>query len=197
MRHLIASTIALTTVLGAGTSLAQSLGEQGDLVLGFERMFGIHWWHNNYEPDGAGDDESSSGTVVGFGWHRHGGSYNAPRIGFDGFIIDQLSLGGSLGFYTRGGDDDGDGLILYPRVGYAMPLSADWVFWPRGGISYSDVDEVTRTALSGEGQFLWFPQPSWAIMFGPTLDLGVGGSVPGGDFTDHNFGVQFGGVGIF
>ena len=196
MRHLIASSIGLAALLMAATSSAQ-IGEQGDLALGFERMFGIHWWHNKYDPDGPGDDVTTSGTVIGFGWQRHGGSYNAPRVAFDGFVIDQLSLGGSFGFYSIGGDGDGDGVIVYPRVGYAISLAESWAFWPRGGVSYSDVDRETRVALSGEGQFLWFPQPSWAIMFGPTLDLGVGGSRPNGDFTDHNLGLQVGGVGVF
>lgn len=197
MRHLIATSFALCTWLGTSFALAQPIGEQGDLVLNFERMFGMHWWSNEYEPDGGGDDVERDGTVIGFGWQRHGGTYNAPRVGFDGFVIDQLSIGGSLGFYSRGGDDDGDGLILYPRVGYAIPLAASWAFWPRGGVSYSDAEDITRVALSGEGQFLWFPQPSWAVMFGPTLDLGISGSAGDGDFTDHNFGIQFGGVGIF
>ena len=197
MRHLTAAMIGLAALLSATASSAE-VGHQGDLVLGFERMFGFHWWHNDYDPDRPGDSGgSTSGTVVGFGWHRHGGSYNAPRMAFDGFIIDQLSLGGSLGFYSIGGDADGDGVIIYPRVGYAVPLSAMWAFWPRGGVSYSDIDDRTRVALSGEAQFLVFPQPSWAVMFGPTLDLGVAGSVPGGDFIDHNFGLQVGGIGVF
>jgi hypothetical protein len=196
MRHLIASMTGLAALLSAATSSAQ-IGEAGDLVLGFERMFGIHWWHNDYDPDRPGDGGSSSGTVVGFGWHRHEGSYNAPRVGFDGFIIDQLSLGGSLGFYNIGGDAEGDGVILYPRVGYAIPLSTIWACWLRGGVSYSDINNWTRVALSTEGQFLVFPQPSWAVMFGPTLDLGLGGSAPNGDFTDHNLGLQVGGIGVF
>lgn len=202
MRHLIASTLAISALLGTSIAAAQPLGEQGDLVLNFERMFGMHWWSSHVDPDGPGPDQDADGMVIGLGWQRHAGTYNAPRMGFDGFIIDQLSLGGSLGFYSLSGDADGSGIILYPRVGYAIPLSDSWAFWPRGGISYSDVDEsptgdATRWALSGEGQFLWFPQPSWAVMFGPTLDIGLSGSVGNADFRDHNFGIQVGGIGMF
>jgi hypothetical protein len=194
MRHFI-FIAALAASLTAGTvASAQTLGRSHDVTLGFERMFGIHWtsWTQD---NGPANDTSDSGIDAGFGWDRTG-AYHLPRVAVDFFVIERLSLGGALGFYDHEGDG-GDGFILAPRVGYAIDLSQRWAFWPRGGLSYYSEGNYNQVALSAEGQFVFLPQPSWGLMFGPTLDLGLSGERNNDDYREHAMGLTFGGVGIF
>ncbi len=194
MRTIVFSAALLAAVSAVSLASAQTIGREHDVTLGFERMFGIHWtsWSRD---NGPAPDTSDSGMDIGIGWDRMG-AYHNPRVGVDFFIIPRLSLGGAVGFYDHEGDG-GDGFMFAPRVGYAIDISQRWAFWPRGGFSYYSEGNYDQLALSGEGQFVFLPQPSWGIMFGPTLDLGLSGEVDHDDYREHAFGVTFGGLGIF
>jgi hypothetical protein len=142
-----------------------------------------------------------------------GGTSMAPRLALDVFVASGFSVGGALTYVHSEGsiesiDDDGDsaeedqptfnGIVLAPRVGYALPLSATFAIWPRLGITYSNywasaedegvddmgneitVEETTTLSfmdLTIEGMFAYTPVPNVAIVFGPFLDLGLFGSV--------------------
>ena len=140
---------------------------------------------------------------------------------------------GQLTTTVDGNEDEGDeedqptlnGLVFAPRVGYAIPVSPTIAIWPRAGITYSrywatSEDEVidgmgntttvdqtvtlSYTDLTIEGMLAVTPTPSFAIVFGPFLDLGLGGSIdeendPGADdeadFTYTSFGIT-GGIAV-
>jgi hypothetical protein len=181
-------------------ALAQDLGLQGDLTLGIERAFGFHWTTTSWDNVPPDQDNDTSHTVVGIGWYRAETAHHNPRVGLDYFIVDQLSLGGSLGFWSAGGDRDGDGFMIFPRVGYVIPFGDIAGFWPRGGLAYYSEgggQNWDQLVLGAEGSFYVRPLPDWAILFGPTMDLGVTGGVGDADFNQHSIGLTFGLLGRF
>jgi hypothetical protein len=128
----------------------------------------------------------------------------APRIGFDYFVIDGLSIGGALGYTSDEVDGDetlgnvnGDldrvktsGWLIAPRVGYCFMFSDTVGIWPRGGFTYAAGKEETEPPgnqpdskleftlldLTLEGMLVVTPVPHVGFMVGPTIDLAVAGS---------------------
>ena len=83
-------------------------------------------------------------------------------------------------------------LVLHPRVGYGYALSPSFAIWPRLGFAYArygvnvdppdPMDPETDITISimdvtVEGLLAVTPVPNVAILFGPFVDIGVGGSV--------------------
>ncbi len=199
----IGTSLALLLTLFSGTAFAQAqqLGQQGQFTLAAERLFGFHWISRSWEnPDGA--DGDGTARMVGLGWHyAQDVPYNQPRAGFDYFLTDSFTLGGSLGFFSGDTDDMGgveyDGILVAPRLGYAMPLSRTISFWPRGGFTYITTDDRYVLALSGEAAFVFQPQPNWGLLLSPTLDIGpFGEEGDDQDITAHSIGVTVGLLGI-
>src|SRR5690606_34389383 len=97
----------------------------------------IYGGHQGYDPDGPGPDVDIDTTGVEIGI---GGGMPHPttmaRVGVDGFLIDHLSLGGSLGFASYGDDADATLFLFNPRVGYFAGLTRHIGFWGRGGFTY-------------------------------------------------------------
>lgn len=177
------------------------------MVLGAERLFGVV---------GTGTDTEGTDTDVtsiSFFWGGVPGPYDRPRAAFDYFVIDSLSVGGSLGFYTwSASDDDGDtgdgsGFLLSPRVGYMVDITDRLGFWPRGGFTYvrdsieNGVDVVdSASALTLEAPLYILLGRELALNVSLTIDLGIGGEVEtDGPVMDvdvdqeHNqFGIQIG-----
>lgn len=182
------------------------------MVLGAERLFGVVG--TGTDTDGEDSDSLRLSLLWGHGpvapGTAMGAPYDRPRIAFDYFIIDNLSLGGSLGFYTWSWsvDDedagDGGGFLLSPRVGYMVDINDMLGFWPRGGFTYvrdsvEDPDVVvTATALSVEAPLYILVNKTLAVSVGLTIDLGIGGEVerdapaPDQDQEHNQFGIQVG-----
>lgn len=168
----------------------------------------------------------TSTGILGESTTTAGGTAMSPRIGLDVFIASGFSVGGALTYVhsegttesaSEAGSDEEDlpafnGIVLAPRVGYAIPLSPKFAIWPRAGITYSNywasgedegldgpVEETTTltfTDLTIEGMLAVTPAPNVAIVFGPFLDLALAGSVvtetepdttPSGVVTDTDF----------
>jgi len=197
MRTPLFLTAILLSTFAAGVASAQPLPQKGAVAIALERGFGFTSTHTEVE----GQDDRDV-TEFGLMWMRSETAFHQPRAAVDFFVTDGLSLGGSLGFYSWGGDADRSGLLLYPRVGYAIGLGHSVTLWPRGGLSYFSEEtagggaEYSQLAISGECQFLLWPSRGFAIMMGPTLDLGVSGEVDFGDgeadFSQRSFGLTFG-----
>jgi len=103
-----------------------------------------------------------------------------PRVAFDYFIIDGLSLGGSAGFgyYSNA---DAVSFSVLPRVGYAFDLSPIFEFWPRGGIGVMFAEPSASSAsavLTLEGMFLIEMVPHAKFEFGPYLDAAFANGWP-------------------
>jgi hypothetical protein len=164
-------------------AFAQEFSSRGDFAVGIDRVFGVHLEHwDRDNPDAEFD-----ATSVELGW---GGAaftpFSVPRLAMDYFVIDHLSIGGSLGFASYSGDPDGSSLILAPRVGYVWNL-ADWAgFWLRGGFSYHSTDNESGLALTAEPTFVFTPAPHVGLLVGATLDQDVTGSTDAGGPGDRD-----------
>jgi hypothetical protein len=186
-----ASVAALFTAL---PSQAQTFYSSGKVSVALERAFGIHYAHSDFDPPGPASS-SSSATAIGFGWYGAVTPLHWTRAAIDGFVTDRLSLGGSLAFFTQTGDAEGDGVLFAPRVGYAIPLSSVFTFWPRGGITFLSLNQAfiadgSLFGLSAEAMFVASPKPNWGILFGPSLDFGfIGESQSDVDWTHFSLGI--------
>ncbi len=169
--------VATTT---ARPAAAQAFGNQGDITFSAERLMGIYFY-----------DEGFGTTNVGLGIAPLGSSvYHLPRLGVDYFVIDNLSVGGSLGFglvdvhdrtvgpgvVDRGGTTSG--ALINLRVGYALEFNNTFGFWPRGGFTYRNFGDDEEFALTLEAMFYAAPVEHFAIIAGPLMDLGIAGSGP-------------------
>ena len=148
---------------------AQAMGNKGDMALSAERLMGIYFY-----------DEGVSSTHIGLGIAPIAPSaYHLPRLGFDYFVIDNLSVGGSFGFglYDPNGPGSSSGALIAARVGYALEFSKVFGFWPRGGFGYKNFGNNSEEfAFTLEALFYAAPIEHFAITFGPLMDLGIAGS---------------------
>jgi hypothetical protein len=188
----LAAALAQLTLTNAAS--AQNYYRAGKVSLSIERAFGIHHVSNHYDPE-VGADRSDASTSVGLGWHEPLSAFHSARIAIDGFVTDRLSLGGAFGAFWHSGDNETDGFILAPRIGYVIPISRSFSFWPRGGVSYARVGDRTLFGFTAEAMFVASPSPDWHILFGPTMDVApFGRSDPNTDWTQ--IAISFPTVGI-
>lgn len=206
MRKMATCMLAAALVFGASGASAQEFGAKGTPAISADRLFGIGITNRSEDPDPGGETEINT-TIFGFGWQGVSDSpYDVPRLAFDYFLADSLSLGGSIGyatfsFETDPGDGEGEGsaFILSPRVGYVWNFN-DWAsFWIRGGFTYHSVsvgdddDGEHAIALTVEPTFVLAPRPQWAFVLGPTLDISFTGEQESGgtdsDISYQSFGI--------
>jgi hypothetical protein len=171
--------LACTGATIARSADAQAFGNRGDMAFSAERLMGVYFYD---EPPGGPGPQPSSSTHIGLGIAPIGASaspYLLPRLGFDYFVIDNLSIGGSLGFGDfdpEGNNNATTGAMIAPRVGYALEFSKVIGFWPRGGFTYRNFGGNEEFALTLEAMFYAAPVEHFAITFGPLMDLGIAGS---------------------
>ena len=125
------------------------------LALSADRLFGLYSWNMQVDND-EGSDAENTGTMVSLLYGNsatgRGASINpftVPRFGIDA-ILNGLTLGGTVGFYSSTGDlevDDVDeseipetpeqsGYFFGPRLGYLLRASPTVQLWFRGGLAY-------------------------------------------------------------
>ncbi len=193
--------LALVAMLsGPATVQAQWLGRTGTLTIGAERISGFRLGERSIELPGGADYEVDY-TVFELLWSSASagqGYLNTPRAAIDYFVIDYLSVGGSLAvFAVDYEDDDSTGFILAPRAGYMLPMGSFAAFWPRGGFTFyvvggDDPGDEHQLLLSLEGVFTLAPTPHLAVVLGPSVDLGLFGEVDDNDLWEWCIGVQVG-----
>jgi hypothetical protein len=199
----------------SGQANAQ-LGGEGTFAIGVERLFGIA----RVNTDTAGNDSGVTRMSLLYDGPPGGNPYSRPRASLDYFVIDQLSLGGSLGLSTWSEDDDddndandlsGSGFLLAPRVGYLFNVTDGFGIWPRGGLTFvrdrieddnGDGATDTATALSLQVPFIIVVADPLAINLELGFDLGLSGEIdrdaqPDIDQEHDEIGLQFGLVGFF
>jgi hypothetical protein len=118
------------------------------------------------------------------------------RLSIHYFILQSLSLGGTLGFESGSGSNtyqDNPGtwtadvptesrLVIAPRVGYALMFTDKVGIWFRGGIGYERMkrrlgeagENYARDSLavaSADVFFIWSPVSHLGFLIGPTGDL--------------------------
>lgn len=218
MRKLAASIAAGGAVFAIAATASADLGEQGSMALSADRLFGITSYSVTGEPDIDGAEEAEiTGTnmsllwgvspSVGFEGITIPVPGTIPRLSFDFFVAESLSLGGSLGYYSFSGEVDPGGdadkydldkvtaLALAPRVGYVIPLADAVYLWLRGGLTYMSVtvdpdegDDVDGNVMQAnlEGAFVFGIGENFGFHVGPAADLPLGGkiTIPNGNPVD-------------
>jgi hypothetical protein len=136
---------------------------KGTMRLAAERLVGI----------GARVNDPAAFYIAILQTSQTGIDYQYPRVAFDYFIIDGLSIGGSAGFGYHSGAEMVS-LSVLPRIGYAFDLSRTFEFWPRGGIGVQFWDspfaEDSAAVMTIEGMFVWEMVPHALLEFGPFID---------------------------
>jgi hypothetical protein len=215
MRKTVAAMIGAAAVLCAGPALAQqTFGPQGTAAFSGDRLFGMYWGSVELET-GAGDAETDYSSF-GFAWQgpAHVGPYTVPRLAFDYFVIDSLSIGGSIAYATYEidppgpGEGEGSAFIFAPRVGYVWMFSDVIGFWLRGGFTYHSFDDEgifpsdeNGFAFTADPMFVITPTDHFGFVLGPVIDFTISGEreTPAGDIDVNyaNFGIAMGPMGWF
>jgi hypothetical protein len=208
IRRISSVAVALSVSLSAAVAGAQAapggFGSAGQFTIGAERMFGYVHSNQHTEREVAGvttetDVSMSQFALLGLNGNDAISPYGHPRIGFDYFVIDRLSVGGSLIFKTTSSETEAEGqsadgpsnttFLFAPRAGYAFMFNDTVGIWPRLGFTYytssteletpagTFEDSENGLALAIEGLFVIAPMPHFGFTVGPTFDIGLTGSV--------------------
>jgi hypothetical protein len=219
MRKTVAAMIGAAAVLGAGPALAQqTFGPQGTAAFSGDRLFGFYSVNMELEPPAPIPNQEFEWTQFGFGWEGpiHPSPYSIPRLAFDYFVVDSLSIGGSIAYASfdadQPGDDDDDdssAFIFAPRVGYVWMFSDVIGFWLRGGLTYHSYDdegiagdfEESALAFTLDPVFVITPVTHFGFVVGPVLDITITGERDLGgaewDLSYTSFGIAMGPMGWF
>jgi len=209
--------VAMSVSFAAPAALAQqgtTFATAGTLAVGAERLFGFTHTTIKVEDDTPPPTRTNTTSlntfsVLGktpFSTIPISSPYTTPRVGIDYFIIDGLSLGGSLTYIGQSGEeeqevpgqptenadiDSASGFLISPRVGYGIMFTPIIGLWPRGGITYFTVNVDNRNgqgvktsettlnglALSVEVPLILSPIDHVAFTVGPSLDFPLSGKV--------------------
>ncbi len=203
-----------------------NIGNQGQFVVGAERLTALSFDSLTTSlPAPIGDETQKSTGIALLGNSVSAGGItpsSLPRLGFDYFVIDGLSVGTSLVYAhmslkaEAGGQSQDQGsqdvFLFAPRVGYALQFGDTFSFWPRAGITYTNASTSTPASagqsssststhfldLTVEPLFGLSPVSHFVILGGPYLDLGLSGSSKAGgssqsvDQKATSFGLTFG-----
>lgn len=185
MRSQVVATVLASLSFITLEASAQEFSTQKDFVVGIDRIFGVHMEHwDRDNPDAEFD-----ATSIELGWGgRPITPFSIPRVSLDYFVIDHLSIGGSLGFASYSSDADGTDFLLAPRVGYVWPLARWANFWLRGGFTYHSASQPDESglALTVEPTFVFVPAPQVGLLAGMSLDQDIVGSTEAGGPGDHD-----------
>lgn len=188
-------------VLGfAGTAgAAERFNESGSFALGAERLFGVSWDKQSADRNGVSASVSVTSVSV-LGKQLSSDPFAGPRIAFDYFVTDGISLGGSVGYSSistsndvssstagvslSGLDNTLRGWIVSPRVGYGYAFNDNVGIWPRLGFTYVGLSGSSGStdlkqhffALSAEVPLVFTPAPHTMLTIAPTVDWGFSGS---------------------
>ena len=219
MKRSLQCAFATLALLVSSTSIAgaQTFGERGQLAISAERLFG--YVHDSSTTTFNGQDSTTkadSFSLLSSSIAPNGAlAYSQPRVAGDYFVIDHLSVGAALGYSHTS--------ITLPATGNqaTTPSVGSWTFAPRAGYAFLFNDmfrDLTarglhyRTlsdgnngghvpALTLEAPVTFTLIPHVVFTAGPTLDIGLSGSVDNTsaagvtnsiDFTATEFGLQTG-----
>ncbi len=192
-KALFLATLALTGLVSSSAFAADELGEEGQIALSADRIFGFNSWSRKIDNNGV--EVKADGSTIGLVYNASPTPYTTPRLALDYFVIDGVSVGGSLGF---GDDETVTTFVIAPRAGYDFPLADGVDLWLRGGFTYFSmkVDGADESAnsfgIGAEAAFVFSPVQGFGIVASPSADLGLGG-----DVKFSNFGLNAGLVGWF
>jgi hypothetical protein len=213
MRRLATAFLGLAVLATSASARAQAkeFGNRGTLSIGADRLFGFYFARQDIEYDylPARPESHFDSTEIGLLWegaHRLT-PYTVPRAAVDYFVIDHLSIGGTIAFSSTSIDydyppdaynRDQSGFLFGPRVGFGTMFNGWAGIWPRGGFTYYSFNgdgslDCDQLAFTAEVMFVLQPAEGVAILIGPTLDYGLTGGIdvvsqPRADLHQHAFG---------
>jgi len=160
-----------------------AFGWASDTVISAERVFG--YARTGRRIDLAQPASDLKETVDRVHLLLNGGndvrSFSAPRIAFDHFLTDGLSLGALVGYSSAGGDEHALAFLASVRLGYAFMFGKVVGLWPRLGPTYQyfKVNGTKGYVLAGSFELpLVFVTSNHSIItFGPTLDATFYGQI--------------------
>jgi len=148
--------------------------------------------------------------------------YTMPMLTFHGVVAGGLTIGGGVGYTSTTGSHEEitptggtitidaptrTAIAVAPRIGYLASFSPTFGIWAKGGITYhtqtteypddGSEESINGVAVSIDPMLVFTPLPHVGIVFGPTLDLGVSGTIAetgivDRDITLSNFGAAAG-----
>jgi hypothetical protein len=212
---LLAGLLAIGLPRTASAQEANGFGEKHELIVSVDRFVPLLSYSSQTLTNTQGGTTlktTDSGTSLVFLFGREpslGVVHTLPRVAFDFSIVNRLTLGGSFAFaiglggkheenlgnnVSRTNDTPKTTIIGFaPRVGYVLPLSHAFAFWPRAGFAFysvsSKVDGVgqggaTVTTSSSDSllsldldpQFVVAPVRHFFFNFGPIINIPLTGS---------------------
>jgi hypothetical protein len=208
--------LASSAIASAGSAQDSGFAESGVLAFGADRLFGL--LHTSFTVGEGAAETTTSSTEISLLTRgaEIASPYAAPRLTFDGFVTDGISLGGTLGVTSQsteieppsGNTQDGPSetaVVFGARIGYGHMFSDTVGIWPKLGLTYftdsiedNDGDEVdvSGLAMSADVMLVIAPVPHFGFTIGPVLDLGLTGSTEFGtmdvDTTITDVGLQAG-----
>lgn len=205
-----ASVVGGIVMMASINAAAAPFATKGSVVLGAENLagFGIT------KVDAEGDLEVSATYISLLGNADHQTPYDMPRLAFDFFVTDHLSIGGSVTYARTSTEINGSGaaaleskasgIFLAPRIGYGMVMGSRLGLWVRGGVTYfstkDETGQLTSTvkgaAINLDPALLLFLNDFLALGVGPTINVPLSGSVdqggPESDFKISTYGLSVG-----
>lgn len=171
-----------------------NIGNAGQFTIAIERITGVASDHETTKPKGGSSHTQQTTHLALLG--NDGGSPSVtPRAAFDYFIIDGLSLGGSISYMSHApsGGASQKLFMFSPRVGYAYAFDNTFSLWGRAAFDYSHLSysmptvdasgsPTTETASTNltqitlEAMLGISPMKHVAFLVGPYVDFGLGGS---------------------
>jgi hypothetical protein len=189
-----AAAVAAVALLGqTETAEAQArFGDRGQLAIAGENLFTLGT--ERYGHTVVNTEASETINRFGFLYSQCGASPRCPQVSGHYFIIPSLSIGGAIGYESRGGSQtaagpngalttnlpDESSFLVLPQVGYAFMFGQVVGFWLRGGIGYFHQGSTNASdsywLLSGNGDLVVSPFQHFAFYVGPQFDLSFTGS---------------------
>ena len=202
--------IAVSSFATVAPALAQDggFGKTGQIMLSADRLFGLSFPSVAIEDGDSHNKTTASRTNISLLFPPPSvGPYEIPRAAFDVNVASGFTVRGAIGFISSTGktksepamgaappdrDDPTITMFLFsPRLGYVIPITPMFAFWPRAGITYFNVGTentntgmnpvTTKTTVSGfavdiEPMFVITPVNHFGITVGPTVDIPLSGA---------------------
>ena len=213
MKKLLFSAAAVSAALLFVTGTASAdIGQRHTFVLGAERLGGVQYYRNKV------GNNKVTGVNMSVLYSSTGGGQVipsvVPRVGADFFVIDALSLGGSIGYYgtsaevTRDGNNVSadlgtvGGFAFAPRVGWLVDLPKDWSMWLRGGPALfigqlGNDQDLWHFQLDVEVLFNFLMTESFGLSIGPAMAIPITGNLEKGNRDFDATSLSIGGVAGF
>ncbi len=173
MKKFTVACVAFASVMGfVATASAQDLGEEGQLAISSDLQLSFTSTSTKAAAEGAEDPDSTTSITI------------QPAV--DYFLMDSLSLGGAIGYQsTSQGDVKSSGILIGPRVGYAIPVGEGMAFWPKLGITYQtmSMDDGTNDMSGNKMSLDVFaplaiqPAENFFVGIGPVVSMDLSSKI--------------------